>query len=204
MLVISVWLWILALQLHPSLPDPINELLRTSEFHEGERARRGRLLLQASSSSAPAGATNSAGLLLCNLFMNAISLCKHHALISASNLCSSISLPLSVIADWYCHMICCVKSIVHYILWLIIAAKALQWDHELAQVDCWKRAIQKRLYSLNFMHADTPVNRTALDPDDFGNFFFNAYNNNSVKGIALTPGNYQVIHLCLSITWICL
>ena len=45
--------------------------------------------------------------------------------------------------------------------------------------------------------ADTPVGRQsngngALDPDDFGNFFQQAYFNNAVPGIFLTPGNYTV------------
>ena len=43
--------------------------------------------------------------------------------------------------------------------------------------------------------ADTPVNSSALDPDDFTSFFSNTYNNNSAKGIYLTPGNYQVSQL---------
>ena len=48
-----------------------------------------------------------------------------------------------------------------------------------------------------FCASDTPVNRTAngngaLDPDDFGNFFASVYNNNSLLGISLTPGNYSV------------
>ena len=40
--------------------------------------------------------------------------------------------------------------------------------------------------------ADTPVDPTSLDPEDFQQFFYNTYNNNSAKGIYLTPGNYQV------------
>ena len=46
--------------------------------------------------------------------------------------------------------------------------------------------------------ADTPVNSSALDPDDFTSFFANTYNNNSAKGIYLTPGNYQASHIKLS------
>lgn len=46
--------------------------------------------------------------------------------------------------------------------------------------------------------ADTPLVRDPItgngimDPDDFGSFFFQVYNENSLPGIALTPGNYSV------------
>lgn len=40
--------------------------------------------------------------------------------------------------------------------------------------------------------ADTPVNCSYLDGDDFANFFADAYNNNKVAGVYLSAGNYTV------------
>ena len=43
----------------------------------------------------------------------------------------------------------------------------------------------------NIAFADTPVNCSVLDGDDFAQFVYDAYNVNSARGIYLSAGNYN-------------
>lgn len=164
------------MQLHPHTINHHIALARTRETHEPRLARHSRQLLQSSSSAAP-GSTTSTGLLICTPF----------DLLSTN--CVSAK-------------ICAVALTRIFLHWLLDLCEQYQSKRkELLELPYIKFLWKTFAPSMNLSStADTPVNSSALDPDDFTSFFANTYNNNSAKGIYLTPGNYSASHMELQ--WI--